>query len=336
MPAAALALSDPLERALQYRDNELCRKDVNELGFLEWNRGDLGISGYHIHEVAHSCLGGVKSTRYKQVDIVRVPDNHLAAWREANARKCKSDAFMPKFSPTMKYACLTKTHFTHANKLEQDGNRTLFNAGKVPIKFKATSIESRRIKEEGLVVSTYRSELWEDRPALMALMRADNDDAEIELREDEIQAQGRVDASIKELQLVHPEKHVTVDQVLEHMKRQGLSTFSEEQTQTFIEFRLSITEGVGVSFLCSLGGVDSGFQADGLDSGFEVGGLDSGFQAGGLDSRFQAGGLDSGFQVGGIDSGFQVGGLDSGLQVGPFVASVLGVGTCFFCTSAFT
>ena len=53
--------------------------------------------------------------RYKQVDIVRVPDKELEAWRAANKSRCECDALLPKFASGMKFAVLTKTHFTHAN-----------------------------------------------------------------------------------------------------------------------------------------------------------------------------------------------------------------------------
>ena len=54
MPPAALA--DPLDRALQYREEGTCRKPVAEMGLFSCNRGFLGISPHHAHEVAHSCL----------------------------------------------------------------------------------------------------------------------------------------------------------------------------------------------------------------------------------------------------------------------------------------
>ena len=50
------ALDDPLDRALKYRETELSRKHLDELGMLKMNRGGQGISGFHTHEVCGCCL----------------------------------------------------------------------------------------------------------------------------------------------------------------------------------------------------------------------------------------------------------------------------------------
>ena len=116
-------LSDPLERAFSYREEGPSRKLPKFFGFHEQNRGGLAISTHHIHEVANSILSGVITNRYKAVDVVRVPQNAIQAWRSFNQRKCNSDALMPKYSPEMRLACITKTHFSHAVKLALDGGR---------------------------------------------------------------------------------------------------------------------------------------------------------------------------------------------------------------------
>ena len=193
---SASALQDPLDRALQYREEGLDRKSLDDLGFLANNRGNLGISPHHVHEVAWSCLKGVKTVRYKQVDVVKVPQTHLEKWRDANKSRCESDSLMPKYSNSMRFALLSKTHFTHANKLVRDGNRTVFNEGKVPLIYDESNKEGARILEDGVLCCVYREELWEDAEAMLALMNADNDDADIEMGEDEVQALGRVDQAI--------------------------------------------------------------------------------------------------------------------------------------------
>ena len=131
--AAGGTSSDFLDRALRFREEGLFRKKLDELGFLPCNRGNLGISGHHVHEVAWSCILGIRANRYKQVEVVRVPESCLDDWRRSNAERCESDALMPSFSPNMRFALLSKNHFTHANKLARDGNRSLFNEGKIPI-----------------------------------------------------------------------------------------------------------------------------------------------------------------------------------------------------------
>ena len=239
-------LSDPLDRALQYREEGYDRKQLKELGFFAGNRGNLGISGFHVHEVTWSCKAGVKHVRYKQVDAVRVPQKALVAWRNMNKERCASDALLPKYSPEMHLACLTKTHFTHGNKLFADGNRTLFNEGRIPIVFNEVTGESAKILTDGVVCSIYREELWDDPAAMDALMQVDNDDSDIQMGEDEMQFLGRVEVAVTSLTTRKQEK--TVQSVLEEMNRAGLRTFSEEQARCFIEFRLRISAPVAECF----------------------------------------------------------------------------------------
>ena len=77
---------------------------------------------------------------------------------------------MPRFSPEMKFACLTRTHFTHACKLNSDGARKLYNeeAGAL-IDFNDNQ-EIRKIMEEGVKVTIYKEEMWDDMEAIYALM----------------------------------------------------------------------------------------------------------------------------------------------------------------------
>ena len=63
---------------------------------------------------------------------MRVPEADLEKWRATNKEKCEQDALMPKFSEGMKFACATKTHFCHSQKLTKDGGRSLL---KTPIDF---------------------------------------------------------------------------------------------------------------------------------------------------------------------------------------------------------
>ena len=228
---------DPLDRALSYREPGLERRPLAELGFSPANRGQLGISSVHVHEVAHSCLAGVKLQRYKQVDAVRVPEHGLAQFRQANEERCRADALMPKYSPVMKLACATKTHFVHANKLRLDGNRTLMNDNRTPIVSKSTEegSEDRKIVEEGVLVSIYSAKLWDDLEALEALMGADNDNADVEMAEDEIQALGRVEIAIKAC--TKDGTDLTAANVIAAMQRAGLRSYSLEQTRAFAVFR---------------------------------------------------------------------------------------------------
>ena len=44
---------DPLDRAMGLRDVGLERRPLMDFGFLRANRGNLGISSRHVHEVLH-------------------------------------------------------------------------------------------------------------------------------------------------------------------------------------------------------------------------------------------------------------------------------------------
>ena len=106
-------IDDDLDRALSYKSGNIIRHCAQKLGLLQFNRGGLGISPKHVHEVARSCQkDGVRLNRYTCVDVVPVPSWALDAWRLANKHKCESSALMPKFSPEMSLACITRTHFT--------------------------------------------------------------------------------------------------------------------------------------------------------------------------------------------------------------------------------
>ena len=243
----AAVMDDPLDRALKFREEGLDRKGLDLLGFCSSNRGRLGINGYHVHKVAWSCkTHSVKLVRYKQVDIVRVPQSELEAFREYNKEKCDSDALMPKFASVMRFGCLTKTHFSHANKLSKDGNRTLFNEGKVPVAFHDDGREGEKIREEGVLTCVYGEGLWNDPEAMEALMNADNDDADIEMGEDEIQAQGRIESAISAVLTTHA--GLSLEAVLDEMKRSGLRSYTEEQTKAYVQFRLSVTPIVAKCF----------------------------------------------------------------------------------------
>ena len=67
-------LEDPGDRAQRHRRLGLCRIPLDKLGYLPDNRGGLGISPFHVHELAWDCVAnGVKLSRYTHVDIVKIP-----------------------------------------------------------------------------------------------------------------------------------------------------------------------------------------------------------------------------------------------------------------------
>ena len=245
---------DDLDRALSYR-TLLIRLPAWKLGLMQCNRGGLGCSPKHVHEVARSCLkDGVRLNRYTCIDVVPVPLMHLDAWRLANKNKCESSALMPKYSPEMTTACITGTHFSHAHKLHADGNRSLFNRNETLINFDMSKKEMRDIAEHGILCQLYYEKLWADLSALQALMESDNQDADVSLNECEIQAQGRImnafDVILAKSEVMNlTQASLTCEQVLSHLKKQGLRSFSEDHTNSYIAFQLAIPRKAGDSVL---------------------------------------------------------------------------------------
>ena len=102
------------------------RIPARQLGFLPSNRGSLGITPYHAHEICNDrMVNGTSLRRYSYAKVVLLGDK-ADEIREINRKKCY-DPLMPKFSPEIKYGCLTLTHFTHSQKLKEDGGRSLYN-----------------------------------------------------------------------------------------------------------------------------------------------------------------------------------------------------------------
>ena len=136
-------------------------------------------------------------------------------------------------------------HSRHQAQRRRSTYCTLFNEGKVSIQFTDKSKEGKKISEDGVLCSVYDERLWHDLPALIALMNADNDDADIQMHQDELQYFGSLEDSIKAVLGKNQGKPPTVDMVLEDVRIKGLRQFSEDQTRAFIEFRLAITDYIG-------------------------------------------------------------------------------------------
>ena len=144
------------DRAQKKRKDGLVRISLDKIGFWPSNRGGLGISPYHMHEVANDCTANrTKLQRYGHVDLVEIPHDALEAARAANRDRCESRALMPRYSAEIKYVCAGKTHFVHAHKLAKDGSRTLFNKGDVSIRWPGADTEGALIVEQGPLCALY-------------------------------------------------------------------------------------------------------------------------------------------------------------------------------------
>ena len=200
------SLDDPADRAQKHRKLGSVRLPLDKLGFLEENRGGLGISPHPVHEVVWDCCtNGIKLNRYGAVDVVKIPVNKLEAVRKVNCEGCEENELMPPYSHSIEYGCLTKTHFVHALKLGKQGGRTVFNMGKLHIKWSRRDVEAQEINTQGVLCAIYDEEILDDSAALSGVMADDNLNASVQMREDETQAYSRVDAVIREI--YNPEAH---------------------------------------------------------------------------------------------------------------------------------
>ena len=186
-------LEDASDRAQKHRKAGNMRIPLDKIGFWPDNRGGVGCSSHHVHEVAWDCKANkTKLTRYEHVDLVEIPSNALQEIRDINRERCQSDALMPRFSNEIQYICASKTHFVHCQKLAKDGNRSLFNDGKTCIIWQKEDVEGYQILEQGPVCVIYNSALFHDNAAINALAGEDNRNADVQWGWDEMQAFGRV------------------------------------------------------------------------------------------------------------------------------------------------
>ena len=133
--------------------------------------------------------------------LVEVPDDVKEKWLSANKLKWKCNPLLPRVdTKAMWLATIKNTHFVHAQKLVAEGGRTYKNMkdGK-PLKLKEGDTEGKLIQKHGVTALLYTKELWKDKPALLALMREDNANADTNLAETELDAFGTVNAVIIEM-----------------------------------------------------------------------------------------------------------------------------------------
>ena len=231
---------DPSDRAQACRTGSLVRVHLDMIGVRPENRAGCGLNPRHVHEVAADCLANItKQSRYKHVDIIEIPAHLKEKILKANATMCESDPLMPKFSPDIKYVCVTKTHFTHAQKLAKDGNRALFNNG-ARIIWQKDDGEGRDILNDGPECCIYRAELLNDSEAVTALANEDNMDAEICWGEDEMQAFGRIDIIFCKLAPSQDEVP-KLNIMLNELNRAGLGNFPEKSWKDMCALRYKLS-----------------------------------------------------------------------------------------------
>ena len=187
-------LEDAGDKAQHHHMPGSARISLDRIGYWPGNRGGLGISSHHVHEVAHDCNANrTKLQRYGHVALIEIPTSELQTIRDANRARCEGDDLMPRYAETIQYVCATKTHFVHAQKLAKDGGRTLYNQGNVKTRWQDADSEGAQILDQGPLCIIYKAELLLDIDATNALSGEDNLNASVQFGEDEMQAFARVD-----------------------------------------------------------------------------------------------------------------------------------------------
>ena len=235
----------PADRAEQFRIPGEMRIQVDEMGFLQCNRGGLGISPHHVHEIIEDRMkNGTRPSRYVAVKVVKLKGKWLEDTLRVNEEKCNGDPLMPKFANKIVYGLLKLTHFAHSEKMFQDGSCTLYNRGETKIRLRDDDIEGKLMAQYGPTTIIYRAELLEDQAALEAIMREDNENANINMREDTMAAYGIVDNTITSLHQNAPQGSPGLnDQDCLKACKAVLTEarFTEDMLLTLIRFRFRLT-----------------------------------------------------------------------------------------------
>ena len=162
---------DALARAQQYRKPFLARVNLTEIGLSETNRGGEGVCPRHVHELAHHIKNEMTQVqRYQYVDLIKIPKDSLQKVLKFNCDRCEADPLMPRFSSEIRYVCITKTHFVHAQKLAKDCTHTLYNiAENDPVRWHDADTEGAQIMEHGPLCAIYSKRMFKDIEAAHAV-----------------------------------------------------------------------------------------------------------------------------------------------------------------------
>ena len=232
------------DRAQKKRRAGVVRIGLEQMLFWPDNRGGMGVSGHHLHEVAWDCLANqTKVQRYNHVDLIEIAPDKLTEWVDANSARCNSDPFMPRCASNPKYVCVSKTHFVHAHKLAKDGSRCLFNKGTHPIRWQETDTEGKQILDQGPLCAIYDLELCNDPNAMNALTSEDNLNQAVQMGEDEMTALGRVSAIFDRTAPSQDDPHA-IDKLLAVLEMTGLGKLSPTEWKQIIRLRSSLSNGI--------------------------------------------------------------------------------------------
>ena len=216
---------------------------LNLLGTSPYNRGRLGVSSFHVHEVVTSIKNdGLSKHRYRDATVVRVPDESLSMFRQLNQKMCAADDKLPPFSPDMKYALLSKNHFVTALKLFKVGTVPAIGTGEV---IRPSPKDQALLKhlDEGVACEVMDEGLRrEDMEAMLAIIAEDNMNAAVTMGIHEMEVLGWISQSLAEARSSSPgDLNAAHESIMLKARRQfGLQTFDEVDMTNLFNFAIRV------------------------------------------------------------------------------------------------
>ena len=245
-------------------DKYLLKKSPERVALdrIKWhpiNRGHSEIMPMHVHEVAEDIvMNGTSLRRYGRVKLVEVPETIQNEWLKQIKKKTSTNTLLPsmaRFSSTGPYyACLDHSHFCAAQQLIAEGGRRLYDAEHgMRLELKEGDEEGIAIQKMGVRVTVYSKELWNDKAALLAIMREDNLNASIARAETELNCFGLVHDIVSECT-----QGRTVNEVMAKLEELGFGSFERKAWKCLVEFRLCLSTAQAKMLLDCLNQVVNG------------------------------------------------------------------------------
>ena len=229
---------------------------------IKWhpsNRGHSGIMPMHVHEIAEEIVTkGTSLRRYGSVKLVEVPETEQNQWLKQIKGKTNVNTSLPsmvRFSPTGPYyANLDHSHFCAAQSLIAEGGRRLYDREDgMRLELKEDDEEGIAIQKMGVRVTVYSKELWNDKAALLAIMREDNLNASIARGETELNCLGLVNDIVSECT-----QGRRVNEVMAKIEELGYGSFERKAWKCLVEFRLCLSTAQAKMLLDCLNQVVNG------------------------------------------------------------------------------
>lgn len=246
-------LQSEADRADSYKSStQPGRVPLRHICWHPSKRGGQGILALHAHEVAKNiCETGTSIRRYKEVRLVEVPEPKKESWLKEVERKIALNASLSRLQAISHsgkmYATLTCSHFVEAQKLILEGKRHyLDNTESLLFQLWDNDDEGKQIQQCGVNAIVYGPKLWDDPAALMALMREDNLDADVQKEESELDAFGLAHTVVKELvadyQAMRIPIKLSTNAVMEKLGVLGLGHLPRGDWVHLVSFRILLSD----------------------------------------------------------------------------------------------